>query len=710
MTGSLAGGGVGAFWSLFINSNLPQALASALIGVFISYMTHVLMPMHEGNKRRLGKAGKALDDGIDWVTDRTISAARGFERKYLLCQASVCQRLRSEGVAQYDRVMIPFLKDAYVPLALDFSATEVGFKAEREAKLLAERECQDLDIWQILAKSKTNPNFRQMAILAWGGYGKTTLLKHIAYRYGIKQHPKDAPDLVPVLLVLRDYRELFKEKDIKKLPDLPTLITERHIPRLPKADELKPRTDWAKDMLKQGRAIVMFDGFDEMATDQRPVVSAWLNEQIRNYDQSVFILTSRPKAYKNLDVAHQLNIPTTIWVRDFDEAQRRDFVEKWYRCQERYTNIEPNTPDVEQVAIESANDLLQQIESRQELKALAKNPLLLNMITTFHRRNPGARLPQRRVELYQDICTLQLRDRPRARTLDTLLTQCDAQTVLEHIAITMMICHEERIEKSRLIAEISRILWSQGERRTQAEDFVEQVVEISELLVQQEDEYEFAHLSFQEYLAAASFLEMTEEEVLYSSLKDDWWKATILLYVGLTKQPQNLIQAALDREASDVAYACLRETTRYVDAELEQRVIINWCSQLENYLKSGEWEKADDETYRLMITAIGKEEGQGFTPDEVLNFPCDELLTIDGLWVKYSNGRFGFSVQKDIYLSKEVGGIADGKYHPEAFNRFVDQVGWRSIYYDIVSPTGHLPTGSPSLMGDWSSLFSHRDL
>ncbi len=33
---------------------------------------------------------------------------------------------------------------------------------------------------------------------------------------------------------------------------------------------------------------------------------------------------------------------------------------------------------------------------------------------------------------------------------------------------------------------------------------------------------------------------------------------------------------------------------------------------------------------------------------------CEDLRTIDQLWVKYSNGRFGFSVQKRIWHS--IGG------------------------------------------------------
>ena len=45
---------------------------------------------------------------------------------------------------------------------------------------------------------------RQMVILAWGGYGKTTLLRHIAYTYSTKQQGRyNVKPQIPVLLVLR---------------------------------------------------------------------------------------------------------------------------------------------------------------------------------------------------------------------------------------------------------------------------------------------------------------------------------------------------------------------------------------------------------------------------------------------------------------------------------------------------------------------------
>jgi hypothetical protein len=97
-----------------------------------------------------------------------------------------------------------------------------------------------------------------------------------------------------------------------------------------------------------------------------------------------------------------------------------------------------------------------------------------------------------------------------------------------------------------------------------------------------------------------------------------------------------------------------------------------------------------------MITTVGKEEGQQFAPEELLNFPCEELRAIDMLWVRYSNGRFGFSVQKQIYV--ECGGKPDGEYSgDEIWERFGDRVGWRKedqwLDYSALDPSFASPKG-----------------
>jgi hypothetical protein len=701
MMGGVAGGGLGAFWSLFKDRDVWTALASAAIGVGISYGAKILLPIHRGNERRLEKIGEAANQRIDRVGEAAIAKFTSVKDRYFACQAADCEICSTEGMGKISGIFTPMLEQVFVPLELDHSRQFPGWgnlTVLPEARTIVNTKMSafdgQVDIWRMLALAKRDSIYRQMAILAWGGYGKTTLLRHIAYRLSKHQQPDQVPRLIPVLLLLRKYRDkLAQDQPI----DLPTLIEQHHISGLPDAEGLRTQTDWARTMLKQGKMLVLLDGFDEVPQNQRPLVARWLNAQMRTYKRSLFIVTSRPKAYTEQDAGDRLDCHTLLWVRNFNVQQCQDFVQKWYWCQEYYHHGKNDTPAVRKVAKDAATDLLRQIEAREELTDLAKNPLLLNMIATFHRRYPGAELPKRRVELYQEMCVLQLRDRPAARRLETLLTESEPQTILQMLALEMMQRKEERVDQETLLQRLTRYLTDQ-EEMIAAKEFLSQVEQISELLVQREpEEFEFAHLSFQEFLAAREVVRLKQESLLYDHFGEDWWKQTILLYAAQTKKPSSLIRAALDQEAKDLAYACWQETSKRIDADLQRdleelstlreaaaAVQTSRYQQLEDYLKAKQWREADEETYRLMITAVGKEEGRWFTKEELLNFPCSDLKKIDRLWVHHSNGKFGFSVQKEIY--KQCGAELDGEYPGDKiWNEFCDRVGWRRKGGDYVS-------------------------
>ena len=136
----------------------------------------------------------------------------------------------------------------------------------------------------------------------------------------------------------------------------------------------------------------------------------------------------------------------------------------------------------------------------------------------------------------------------------------------------------------------------------------------------------------------------------------------------------------------------------YIDADdLSSEKDIDY-TRLRDLLKEGKWRDADQETYEVMIRAVGKEPGGWFTSDELRNFPCADLKTIDGLWTKYSNGHFGFSVQKAIW-QKHGGPTSPGK----KWDQFCVEVGWqladasRYLKYDELkanphfSPRGEFP-------------------
>ncbi|NEP77999.1 MAG: hypothetical protein F6K39_07310 [Okeania sp. SIO3B3] len=114
---------------------------------------------------------------------------------------------------------------------------------------------------------------------------------------------------------------------------------------------------------------------------------------------------------------------------------------------------------------------------------------------------------------------------------------------------------------------------------------------------------------------------------------------------------------------------------------------------LENFLSSDKFKEADQETLRILLSLVGREKQYWFNLKDIENIPCKDLDKINQLWIYYSNGKFGFSIQKQIWI--ELGG-KPGIYDVTIADIFLKQVGWgekykEDIIYKISAPDGHLP-------------------
>ena len=143
-------------------------------------------------------------------------------------------------------------------------------------------------------------------------------------------------------------------------------------------------------------------------------------------------------------------------------------------------------------------------------------------------------------------------------------------------------------------------------------------------------------------------------------------------------------------------------------------------TRLHELLAARRWKEADYETYQRMIEVVGREPQGWLRIEDTKNFPSQDLGIIDKLWLRYSNGMFGFSVQKQVYQS--LGGTQ--RYNPKVVEDFGDKVGWRLegkwLSYDGLTVSdnyyrGHLPCcGNEGSLYGWAavlwSLLSHKDL
>ncbi|TYQ31953.1 GUN4 domain-containing protein [Pseudanabaena sp. UWO310] len=126
-------------------------------------------------------------------------------------------------------------------------------------------------------------------------------------------------------------------------------------------------------------------------------------------------------------------------------------------------------------------------------------------------------------------------------------------------------------------------------------------------------------------------------------------------------------------------------------------------------LAKQEFEEADRITSKKLCEAAGADAlARGwlyFT--EAKSIPISDLQTINQLWLVYSEGKFGFSVQRKIWLSLGKG-----------WEKFWLKIGWKKdgsftrypkeFIWSLDAPRGHLPL-SNQLRGNktMQAIFSH---
>ena len=298
-----------------------------------------------------------------------------FERAYYQSLVDSFRELETEGF----RIGLPVLdlEDVYVPLRVH---TEIPEKLT--GGMIGEyRDSGSQRIWDFLGQStkKKFQAYRRLAVIGSPGSGKTTLLRHLTLIYSKKLYGKyKAPSFIPVLLYLRDVRNLITTEQSLSLVEL----IEDHIKKLPAPQRLTPRPNWVKDRLKIGKFLVMLDGLDEVASEsQRQKVSEWVNQQMKTYRRTSFIVTSRPHGFRSTPVEQ---VGTVLEVLPFNQKQMEEFIYKWYLQTEIMSRAGRDTPAVLAKAKNHAQNLIERIISSRAIADMAKNPLLVTMIATVH--------------------------------------------------------------------------------------------------------------------------------------------------------------------------------------------------------------------------------------------------------------------------------------------------------------------------------------
>lgn len=135
------------------------------------------------------------------------------------------------------------------------------------------------------------------------------------------------------------------------------------------------------------------------------------------------------------------------------------------------------------------------------------------------------------------------------------------------------------------------------------------------------------------------------------------------------------------------------KTVSVNDVELKSDLGIDY-SDLKACLAEGRFQDADDETRALLIKMAGEQAVKRgwvyFT--EVRTIPAADLETVDNLWRVHSNGKFGYSAQREVWVQNRRQWPRFFKTINWVFSENNHYRKWPSEFtYSLDAKKGHLP-------------------
>ncbi|MFG2276661.1 NACHT domain-containing protein [Streptomyces chartreusis] len=400
----------------------------------------------------------------------------------------------------------------------------------------------------VLRDVERNAAARVLAVIGGPGSGKTTLARNTAL--ALCEHRWRRR--LPVLLYLRDHSARLLSGESPTLGEV--AVSSGWL-------EGKVSEDWLERRLDRGGCVVLLDGLDEVADPaERSRVVAWVVRQTERHPRNIYVVTSRPHGYQS----NPLPGAEVLQVRRFTGEQISQFLHQWsYAIESRaraHTRREVHAAtdnlivrlrtrassrhELRTAGARNAEDLMVRLRNQPALYDLAANPLLLTMIANVHRYR--GQLPGSRAELYAEMCDVLLHRRYEARGLSdaTGLSGQHKQHITQHLALVMMQAKVRDWPVSDAAGAIHQPLQQVPGNVTSAV-FLDEARK-SGLLVEREHGFHgFAHLTLQEYLAAAQLsTPRADTTILTASVDDPWWRETILLW-------------AAGNDATEVISACL---------------------------------------------------------------------------------------------------------------------------------------------------------
>jgi hypothetical protein len=369
-----------------------------------------------------------------------------------------------------------------------------------------------------VARMLLAPSTRALVIGAPGS-GKSTWLRWLE-RIGNVTH-------WPGIAVRVELRSLVRQAE---LPAWMALLEGAAGTHLARELDKPTMTQWRD----QGRLAFLIDGFDEVPSDRRDDVQAWLVDLAMAAQGCPILLTSRPLTTEHLDTLAETWSRWTV--EDFDDERITAYIARWYAHADLPVGMKSDV---------DAEALAEQWSADPTIRPLTGNPLLLATLLLVHVLDGS--LPAGRAKLYQRYVEgmLGVWDNRHKRSVSIQLTQQHKHEILRDIAVRMFLGNIDQIEEKEITQIIAGTLQRLGQTAEPAQ-VLEFLRERTGLLIGPGN-YTFSHKSVAEFLVAETIVEGSlvdddgariDRMRLFRHRYDDRWNTVLFLWAGLARKAE----------------------------------------------------------------------------------------------------------------------------------------------------------------------------